>query len=50
VEFTNAVAKTSSGASEGTSGATIIEIKSSSGTVLTDVTIPGDSRVELVYV
>lgn len=49
VDFTNAVAKTSSGVSEGPAGATIIEIKSSSGTVLTDVSV-GSSSVEVVYV
>jgi len=48
VVFSDAVAKTSS-ESVGVTGAQILEIKSRSGTVLTDVTIPSSSSVQLVY-
>ncbi|MCJ1241241.1 hypothetical protein MMC14_009245 [Varicellaria rhodocarpa] len=48
VTFTNCVAKTNS-ESLGTSGATIIEIESSSNQVLTGVSVPSSSQVKVVY-
>jgi hypothetical protein len=48
VDFTSAVASTGS-QSVGTTGATIFDIKSSSGTVLTSVTIPSSSEVKVTY-
>ena len=48
ITFTNAVASTAS-EDVGTSGATIIEIESSSGEILTDVSIPSDSSVVVSY-
>ncbi|KAF4622679.1 hypothetical protein G7Y89_g14348 [Cudoniella acicularis] len=48
VTFTNAVAKYSSGGSEGPSGATIIDIEQNS--VLTSVTIPSSSEVVVTRV
>lgn len=48
VLFTDAVASTSS-QSVGTSDATIIELKDSNGRILTDVTIPSSSEVQIVY-
>ncbi len=50
VLFTDAVAGASDGSTVGTSDATIIEIENQSGTVLTDVSIPSDSEVQIVYV
>jgi hypothetical protein len=49
VTFTNAVAGLSGGTTEGVSGATIIEIESSSGQVLTTVSIPSSNSVRLSY-
>lgn len=48
VLFTNAVASTSSQFLD-TSGATIIELQDSKGRILTDVTIPSSSEVQIVY-
>jgi Peptidase A4 family len=48
VLFTNAVAKTKS-QTLGTSGADIIEIEDDNGNVLTTVSIPSSSEVQLVY-
>ena len=48
VLFTDCVAKTFT-ETLGTSGATIIEMRSSTGQVLTDVTLPSSSEVEVVY-
>ena len=48
VTFTNCVAKTPS-QTLGTSGATIIEIESSSDQVLTAVSVPSSSQVKVVY-
>ncbi|KAL9107937.1 MAG: hypothetical protein Q9227_007259 [Pyrenula ochraceoflavens] len=49
VLFTGASASTSS-STEGTSGATIIEIQNSSRQTITDVTIPSNSEVQVQYV
>jgi Peptidase A4 family len=49
VDFTSAVAKTNS-QSVGTTGATIIDIETSGGTVLTSVSIPSSSEVVVSYV
>jgi hypothetical protein len=48
VVFSNCVASTGS-ESVGTDGATIIEIEDSNGNVLTDVSIPSSSEVQVVY-
>lgn len=48
VVFSNCVASTSS-ESLGTDGATIIEIQDSNGNVLTDVSLPSSSEVQVVY-
>jgi hypothetical protein len=48
VTFTDCVAKTSS-ETIGVSGATIIDIKTSSGSILTDASIPSSSEVQVVY-
>lgn len=48
VTFTDCVAKTSS-ETLGVSGATLIDIKTSSGSILTDASIPSSSEVQVVY-
>ncbi|PSS07190.1 hypothetical protein M430DRAFT_110881 [Amorphotheca resinae ATCC 22711] len=48
VLFTDCVASTGS-TSEGTSGATILDIEDSDGNILTDTTIPSSSEVKIVY-
>ena len=50
VKFTGASAGDSAGATLGTNGATIIEIKDKTGQVITDVTIPSSSEVDVTYV
>jgi len=49
VLFTNAVAKTSKGVSLGTTGADIIDLEDYNGNVLTTVTLPSSSEVNLAY-
>lgn len=48
VTFTDCVARTSSETLD-VSGATIIDIKTSAGTILTDASIPSSSEVQVVY-
>ncbi|MCJ1358518.1 MAG: hypothetical protein MMC33_008518 [Icmadophila ericetorum] len=50
VTFTGASAGDSAGGSVGTSGGTILDIENSSGTVITSVTIPSNSEVQVKYV
>jgi hypothetical protein len=49
VVFSNCVAGASDGSSSGTDGATIIEIEDTNGNVLTDVSTPSSSEVQVVY-
>jgi len=49
VLWTNAVAKTNTGASLGTSGADIIDLEDENGNILTTVTLPSSSEVNLAY-
>lgn len=50
VTFNSCSAGTSAGGSVGTSGGTIIDIENSSGQVITQVTIPSNSQVQVKYI
>ncbi|KAG0649895.1 Aspergillopepsin-2 [Hyphodiscus hymeniophilus] len=49
VAFSSCVAGTADGQSVGTVGATVLEMKDSNGNVLTDVSLPSSSEVQVVY-